>query len=380
MIEYRIAKPQDMDEIIDFINMVFSMLRIPHDFSKLLPKVYGQETRISDIHIIAREGGRVCGCVGVLPFDLRMGGETLRCGYVGSVSAHPRVRGQGVMSELLRRQVARAKEAGMDLMVLGGQRQRYEHAGFAACGSRMTFSLNRSNVRHALGGVDASGIAFRPLEAGGEDEAFAHACYEKKRVSGARSRNRFCLTLRSFGGTPWLILDRGNPAGYLVATADSKTIYEIAAEKALLSAVLKAWIEQKNASPVAVVSSAYEKELNETLAAYCEYYELSSDEMCLCLNPQKVIAAVMRLKNDMDPLEDGTLKLGFGMHGTLDIRVSDGKVSVSRTDEAADLAFEDRAAHEFVFGVNRLAFAKEERKAPRGWFPLHLQIPEPDRF
>ena len=38
MIEYRFANSEDMDEIIDFINMIFSMLEVPHDFARMLPK------------------------------------------------------------------------------------------------------------------------------------------------------------------------------------------------------------------------------------------------------------------------------------------------------------------------------------------------------
>ena len=73
MIEYRWADAQDLDNIIDFINMVFSMLRVPHNFETLLPKVYGKGFRIADIHVVAQEEGRICGCVGMYEFPLREG-------------------------------------------------------------------------------------------------------------------------------------------------------------------------------------------------------------------------------------------------------------------------------------------------------------------
>ena len=32
MMHYRLANDSDMDAIIDFIDMIFSMVRVPHDF------------------------------------------------------------------------------------------------------------------------------------------------------------------------------------------------------------------------------------------------------------------------------------------------------------------------------------------------------------
>ena len=77
MINYRLAEPQDMDGIIDFANMVFSMLRVPHDFAQLLPKVYAEPHLQADIHLLAEEEGRLCGCLGMLVYPLRVAGETL---------------------------------------------------------------------------------------------------------------------------------------------------------------------------------------------------------------------------------------------------------------------------------------------------------------
>jgi len=381
MMEYRIAEDRDMDEIIDLINMVFSMVRIPHDFSVLLPKAYAEPNRRSDIHMLAHEDGRLCGVFALLPFNLSMAGETLSCGYLGSMAVHPRARGRGVMSELCRRLIERGKEQNMDLLVLGGQRQRYEHSGFCACGSRMRYSISRANMRHCMGAVQSEHIAFRPLEADSADEAFAYELYGRQRVTGARTKKSFVPALRSYWNDAWTICREETAIGYMMASGDGKNIDELVLEdEALLPAVLKAWIEQKNASAVSIVSAPHEVQRNRFFADICGGYSLSLDEMCLCLRPDRVIRACMHLKQTYVPLEDGTLNMGFGSSGTLKITVSGGKIDVRSTKDAPDLALDDRQAHAFVFGCDRAAWHTEDAGMPRGWFPLHLHIPEADRF
>lgn len=381
MIEYRIAQDQDLDEIIDLINMVFSMVRIPHDFSVLLPKAYAAPNRRSDIHMLACEDEKICGVFGLLPFDLVMAGETISCGYLGSMAVHPRARGRGVMSELCRRLIEQGREKNMDLIALGGQRQRYEHSGFCACGSRMHYSINRKNIRHCAVDEQAAHISFRLLEPDTEDAGFAFALYHRQSVTGARTRESFVPALRSYWNNAWTICCKDEPVGYMMASGDGRSIYELVlSDEALLPAVLKAWIEQKNASSVSLVTSAHEAKRNQFLAGICEGYSMGSDEMFLCLKPDRVIRACLHLKRTYMPLEEGTMILGFGSSGTWKITVSGDRIDVSSTQEAPDLALDDQQAHAFVFGCNRAAWHVEDAKAPRGWFPLQLHIPEADRF
>lgn len=381
MIEYRTANQQDMDELIDFINMVFSMLRIPHDFTVVLPKVYAGEARRSEIHEIACEDGRLCGAVGLLPFDLEMAGCRLHCGYIGSVSVHPHMRGRGVMRELMQRQKDKAEDMGLDLLALGGQRQRYEYYGFSSCGSRMKYVISWANVRHALSGADAQGIAFRPLRPGSEDAETAFALYEKQPVTGARTKESIALSLRSYWNDAWAICAFDHMVGYMMAGSDGKTIYELVLEdEAMLPSVIKAWVETKNASPLSIVTTPYDVKRNACLAAIAEGGSIGTDEMFLCLRPERVIEALMRYKRMAMPLEDGVVKLGFGGFGTIRIAVSGGEVSVCRTEEAPDIALGSRQAHEFVFGHDRSAWLGEDIRMPRGWFPLHLHVMEADRF
>ena len=49
MVTYRKAAAEEFPQVLDFINMVFSMEHSPHNFRELLPKLYqqGQEEKTS---------------------------------------------------------------------------------------------------------------------------------------------------------------------------------------------------------------------------------------------------------------------------------------------------------------------------------------------
>ena len=381
MMEYRTAAPQDMNDLIDFINMVFSLLRIPHDFPVMLPKVYAGEAPRAEIHEIACADGRVCGVVGLLPFAWRMAERTLNCGYVGSVAVHPRMRGQGVMSALMERQLENARAAGMDMVILGGQRQRYEHYGFTACGSRMRYTICRENVRYMLSETKTDGIDFRLLIPGSAEEAAAFSVYEKQPVTGARTKERFAHSLMSYWNEAWAVCKADTVIGYIMASRDGKTIHELGLEdEDMFPGVIKAWIERRRVSPVGLTVTPYAVKRSRLLAAIGEGMSAGTDELCICLHPDRVIEAMMRLKSRTLPMEDGVIRLGFGSFGTIRIAVSGGEVSVCKTEASADLELDDRRAHEFVFAPDRTAWLGEDIRMPRGWFPLHLHVMEADRF
>ena len=101
MVTYRRATASDRAKILDFINMVFSMTVRPHDFSTLIPKVYGPGRGLAEIHCIALDDNdAVRGVVAALPQEIHILDQTLRTAFVGSVSVHPYARGEGHMKAL----------------------------------------------------------------------------------------------------------------------------------------------------------------------------------------------------------------------------------------------------------------------------------------
>lgn len=380
MINYRLAGPQDMDSIIDFANMVFSMLRVPHSFEELLPKVYAAPHLQPDIHLLAEEDGRLCGCFGLLVYPLRVAGETLRVGYLGTMSVHPRARGRGIMGELIDRQVDRAQAMGLDMLLLGGQRQRYGYHGFEACGTTITYTVTAANVRHAMAQTDAQAIRFAPMQQ--TDVPFAHALYDGQIVAGARTQENFLAVTKSYRERPYIVTRKEKALGYLVTSQDGQRITEIVMQDAaFILPAIKGYLLERGLAHLRVEAAPHDDALNSLLAPLCEHVSLSPGCMLRMLRPKRVIRAYMKLKAAGQPLEDGHLVLGCGAAGAVEITVRGGKPSALETDKQPELALDDRQAALLLFGCNRFAVPKEIRNlAPGSWFPLPLSIPEPDSF
>lgn len=379
MTEYRFATTADWPKVIDFIDLVFSQVSTPHDFAKLIPKVYGDGHDFSHLHAIALEDGEIRGCVAVLPYEMTVAGQTLRVGYLGSVSVHRLSRGAGHMKKLMQMQLGRARADGLDMLALGGQRQRYGYFGFSPAGGVYQYGITTPNVRHALKDVDISAISFEPL-APGESSAYAYALYQQQPVCGARTPERFAEIARSFEAQGWLVKNGTTNAGYLIASDDCRAISELVMEdSSLVPAVLKAW-KTLHAVPSLQVSAApYNKALNRTLAAFAEGYTLRQDGYLHCLNYAKTIRCWMMLKNSVTPLSEGVLRLGIGDE-TICISVSGGEVCVENSEAASDIRLSPAEADQLLFGFNRFYAPEPTCAIPTDWFPLPLCIPSADTF
>lgn len=378
MTEYRFATAQDWPKVIDFIDLVFSQSARPHDFAALIPKVYGDGHDYSHIHAIALEAGEIRGCVAVLPVDMTIAGQQLHMGYLGSVSVHRLSRGAGHMKKTMQMQLEKAKADGLDLIVLGGQRQRYGYFGFYPAGHGYEYSVTQSNVRHALKDVDASAFTFEALEAG-EGSEYAYALYQQQPVCGSRTAENFAELALTFESKGWLVLENGQKAGYLIASNDGKGIREIVLEKpAQVPAVLKAWLALQQVRGLHIDVAPYNVTLNRTLAAFAEYYSLGQDGLVHCLNYANVIRCWMTLKNSISPLSEGMLRLSIDGE-TIEIKVAGGVVSADKTDAPADLSLTAEEAHYLLFSANRF-YAPEASGIPADWFPLPLYIPRPETF
>lgn len=380
MINYRLAEPRDMDGIIDFANMVFSMLRVPHDFVQLLPKVYAEPHLQADIHLLAEEEGRLCGCLGMLVYPLRVAGETLRVGYLGTMAVHPRARGRGTMGALVDMQIERGRAMGLDMLLLGGQRQRYGRHGFEACGTTIGYTVTAANVRHAMAETDAQGICFAPMQPA--DVPFAYALYDSQPVAGARTEDNFLAVVQSYRERPLAVTRQGEALGYLVTSQDGQRVTEIVMkDSALILPALKAYMQDSGIGTLHVDAAPQDGALNGLLAPLCEHFAISPNCMLRMLKPERVIRAYMKLKAAAQPLADGRLTLSCGEAGAVDIAVSGGEITVRGTDAQPELALSDREAALLLFGCNRFAVPQAAReRAPEGWFPLPFCIPEPDSF
>ena len=116
---------QDAPEALDFLNLVFSMAKYPHDFRKMLPKMWEDDGKHVDNHLAVKVDGRIRAIVGVYPLPANIAGEKLLFATMGNVATHPFDTGKGYMSELLDAAMKQLSDMNADGARLGGMRQRY---------------------------------------------------------------------------------------------------------------------------------------------------------------------------------------------------------------------------------------------------------------
>ena len=274
MAEIYWAKPEEKNEIIDFIDYVFSKAHRPHDFATLLPKLYGEQGDATQHHIVVREEGRIAATLLCYPVRLLAGGKTYMTIGVGSVSTHPRARGKGYLGQMMAMADARAKELGAAFAVLGGQRQRYQYYGFDNGGYQLRAELTRDNVRHALRAVETAGMQIVPME-----QAHVHramALMGRQPCLCERGEESFLTILATWNNAPFAVLKDGAFAGYgaLRKNPDGCHVAELLLEdEADFPAVMK--LLSGMHGDLSICAAPWEKARAKWLSSVCEEYGVS---------------------------------------------------------------------------------------------------------
>ncbi len=353
--------------------MVFSQNSVPHNFKTLLPKVYGDDAKDHSIHHVAKQNGRIRAVVAMLPEKLRVLDRTLNMGFVGTVSVHLYSRGEGHMKVLMQQMTEDAKARGMDLLVLGGQRQRYNYFGFEQAGTNVRYRIDANNIRHCLKDIDVSDVTFERLS---EDKPealdFVHALAQKLPVACERPRDELLARLQSWRKLPLLVRIDSEPAGYIVGDVTEVVL----TSESLLPKVLKAYMEALKLKELQISVAPHETERMRILSTLSGNRSIGHVEMVNVLNWQRVLEAYLRLKSDYTRLTDGRVSIGIdGEYFT--ISVENGVPSVTKTDYAFDCEMTKLEAERLVFDIEG-ALCPNPRFG--NWFPLPFPMTSVDTF
>ena len=375
MFTYRKATPEEMPELLDLANYVFSQASVPHDFAKLLPKVYGPDAPYdaAEQFIAKRDDGRIRALVALRHMMLTMPGDALHVGFVGTVSVHPYSRGEGHMKQLMALMTDQARQQNVDLLVLGGQRQRYQYFGFEKGGYRYQFRITGNNVRHALRDVPADDITFADMRTcTAEQLDMAYALYTRKAVRIDRAKEHFVDILRSWANEACIVLKSGEMIGYVAGNGMEIEL----TEESLLPAVIKAMMAQRSLKDVTIYTSPWETERVASLAAFAEGWSINHPDMVHVLNWQHTLQALLTLRAQYMPLADG--RCVIAIDGTAyEISVTDGIPSVQETDAPAQLALTGMEAQQLLFGMERFTMP---HPLFANWLPLPMNIAAADAF
>ncbi|MHC1785680.1 MAG: GNAT family N-acetyltransferase [Christensenellales bacterium] len=378
MTDYRPALPQEEDDILDLANYVFSLGSRPHDFARLQPRVYARPGS-HRYHLVASRGGRLKAMVATLPLRLWLAGDSsLLIGFVGTVCVHPYARGEGHMKALMPMTRDRALAGGMEMLVLGGQRQRYNYFGYERAGSAITFSLNATNLRHRLGGEAGDPYTFVPLEGLPPEElSFIQQLHQRQGLIVQRPPEDFVLTLRTWEGAGYGIRQKDRLIGYLYARGEEITEWALEPADALLP-LMQAWLLHKHLDEVRLTLSLHRREDIAILSEAAESYNVGDTCMIQVLDWRAVLQKLLDFKADHCPLEDGEAVLEITGAGRFLIAVEGGRPLIAPSAAPADLTLDHNAAVLRLFSLQS-GFAHAGGPF-RNWLPLYFLVPEADSF
>lgn len=377
--EYVKGTAADRADIVDFANYVFSQAHCPHNFKTLLPKAYADDRDTASCHYLARQDGRIRAMVAALPMKQTVAGQELSFGLVGTVSVHPYARGEGHMKRLMQDMIEDQRAQGVDLLALGGQRQRYNHFGFEQVGLVMSYTLTEASIRHGAREVDASCIRLAEIVSEEDpllDEAFA--LYQQQAITGARPRENFLHIMHSWQGSFYAVLDGESFLGTLyTAGSDSALAELLLTDEERLPAVLKGWMTQKGLASASLNVFPQETQRMRLVELMSEYRSVNTCEMIRVLCWPRVLTACLNLKAMYQPLEDGELCLRIDGQTFL-LRVRGGHAEALPTEQAPDLELEHLAAQRAFFSLTALFDAPAN--LPRTWAPLPFCLSSADTF
>jgi predicted acetyltransferase len=372
MIEYRAARPDEREEIIDLANLAFKF-----DLESLIPKAYGEDMDVSPFHKVAvDERGRLRAQVAVLPEKMTVCGTPLSIGYLGIVSVHPRDRGKGHMKALMEMWLKEARES-CDMVALYGQRQRYEYFGFTQGGVRLKYTVGSANVRHALKDEDVKRLEFRPLFEVEGAATFAQSINTARQAYIHRDTGLMPAILNGMNQHSMGVLEEGKLIGYLTTNNKGDEISELALVNADdAKRAIKAYMEYARLDRIQIYTPEYEVPLNSRIGSFAEDCVVEASDMFNIIDYANVLRAFLMLKNTTIGLMPGEFSAVLDGQ-PVTARVSNEGVTVEHSAKPGAVVMGKQQAQTLLISqYGRYLGAT----TPVGWFPLPLFWYFADRF
>lgn len=384
MIVCRKGKSEEYEDIIDFINYVFSQNECPHDFKKLLPKLYADNRNYAQYHYLIKEDEKIKALICAFPLEYQTPKDVLKTYCIGMVSVHPYARGKGYMKELMEFVIEDLKTQNCAYIFLGGQRQRYEYFGFEPSGVQLEFTVTRTNARHNLHNLDSSQVKLVPLtEENLLDKAYSF--YKALPYRMSRSRQDFYDILCSWQSKPYGVILHGNYIGSLVLRPDGTITELYLNDSAAYPLVLKALFSETEKDSHQFFASSLETVKINFFMEIAESWKITTNESYRILDWRFVIQVLLNLKADLEVLPNGSLVLcidGASFEITLENNIPTIQESTKEADlsltalEATGLLFSYAGSFKLNDYAKKLSIDK--KICIKCWFPLPLMAPQND--
>lgn len=345
-------------------------------FQDLLPKLYRDGRTMAD-HYAIRQEGRLVAQAGAFPDTMVVCKSELKVRGIGTVGVDQACRGSGYMIRLMDKAMEDMIADGVDLSLLGGQRQRYEHWNYTPAGTAIQF-LYTPIIANALNGKGSHfGYSFVPVVSDGE--AVAEKMYQlhsKLPVRCLRRRDQFVTILCTWKNLAYQIVKDGEFAGYLVTDGQHHVVHELLLEnESELDQVLNDFVRMTE-QRVWLCVNPWETERIQRLSEYAGDCQISKSEMFRIFCFRRVLQAFLDLKSTYTRLMDGELTIAVDNGETLKISVRENQPLVEVYDGPAQLELTQIRATRLFFSHMTMmgTYDCELPQCAQNWFPLPLSF------
>lgn len=369
----------DSDEIIDFINYVFSQNGGPLDFKKCLPKIYENSFDFTKYHYLIKENGKIKATVCAMPLEYDVLGQKLKAFGIGMVSVHPYSRKKGYMKTFMQAAMDDIKNE-CAFAFLGGQRQRYQYFGFELAGTKLDFEVTKTNIRHTYENLDCKDISIIPLEEGPLCEK-AYLLHREQPVYALRKKEDFLSILRSWESRPFAMLYKGEFCGYACVDPNGIVNEFILNNDELYPHFIKCLSETLNRNALYFNAFPHEKAKLSSLICVAETAKAANCENFRVFDWAATINAFLRFKAEYEIIENGDLTIEIE-NNSYRISVLDKNINVKKNDEKAEISLSGLQATtllfsfsgEYIKNIYYKTLSEEKRILLKSWFPLPLPI------
>ncbi len=288
-----------MDDLLEIAQLAFgASVGGSGSFRSLVGIAYGDNVDSRQDHILITHNKKPIGLILTYPRFYQMGDKSILSIGIGTVSAHPDYRGQGIMQTMMNCALERCKVEGAAFMSLGGQRQRYATFGFENVSAHPMYSFNARNFR-GVEPMDASQVE-HVREDVIENYEFLSELYEiylrHVRTPSRGDLDNFARTVRMWEYDLYVLR---NADDEIIGYARGKK-YKPEAENLILEELC---IEPEDLIPflalmvkdgkLDVSASAHQVEIQQTLQQYCEGSDLAHRIKASFTNCEQTVALAL---------------------------------------------------------------------------------------
>lgn len=378
MVIYRKAIPDDFPNILNFINMVFSMSHCPHDFRQLLPKLYEKGQEEKSIHYLALENEEIKACVCVLPITLCCENKTITCATVGSVSVHPYSRGKGYMRKLMHIAIEDMKKSNISMSTLSGLRNRYQYYGYEKGGFVFQYCFTPDNFRHCREKFPKRKITLCQIQ-DTENPLLTEiqAIQENQILFAKKNPSDFLAIMKSWNAKLYGILENQMCKGY-VALQGNQILEMRLTDKALLFASLEECLKESGSKELFLRILPYDTYLLKECTQLFESFTIALDDNYMIFDYPKVLDFFLNVKSKYTSLNSGSWDFTIKGHGTFQIQVDNGVPSVTQLKDLEGKSSVNFSSFESILALfaPNCGMGLLETKLPENcnWFPLPLAL------